>query len=63
MAFDTLPRRSAPEQPGAAPTCAVSVKETDKGLSATILLGNLSHMAGEATVHAIAFGESRALDG
>ncbi len=42
---------------GAVPTCAVSVQRVDGGFRATLTLGNLSHLAGEATVNALAFGE------
>lgn len=42
---------------GAVPTCAVSVQRVDGRFRARIMLGSLSHLAGEATVNAIAFGE------
>lgn len=49
--------------PGAVPTCAVSVQRTGGSFQATLLLGSLSHLATEATVNAIAFGESPDLGG
>jgi hypothetical protein len=41
----------------AIPTCAVSVHEEGGRYRAAILLGNLSHLAGEATLNALAFGQ------
>lgn len=42
---------------GAVPTCAVSVERVENRFLAVIMLGNLSHLAKDATVNAIAFGE------